>query len=115
LFTVQLNVAYVPDVFGGVRRSIESVETQADAQRFALEATYLTLPSNLAGAALQEASLRGQIAATQPIIKSGIDVLGVMRHQHDLGDIAEADVVAQEAALARVEQALPPLQKQLAQ
>ena len=115
LFTAQLNVAYAPDVFGGVRRSIESLEAQADSQRFALEATYLTLTSNLAGAAVQEASLRGQIAATQTIIKIETDVLGVMRHQRELGDIAEGDVVAQEAALAQVEQTLPPLQKQLAQ
>src|SRR5581483_10260689 len=88
LFTAQLNVAYAPDVFGGVRRSIESLEAQADSQRFALEATYLTLTSNLAGAAVQEASLRGQIAATQTIIKFETDVLGVMRHQRELGDIA---------------------------
>jgi NodT family efflux transporter outer membrane factor (OMF) lipoprotein len=115
LFTAQLNVAYTPDVFGGVRRSIESVEAQADAQRFALEATYLTLTSNLAGAAVQEASLRGQIAATLTIIKIETDVLGIMRRQHTLGDLAEGDVVAQEAALAQVEQTLPPLQKQLAQ
>jgi len=115
LFTAQLNVSYTPDVFGGIRRSIESLSAQADSQRFALEATYLTLTSNLAGAAVQEASLRGQIAATLSIIKIETDVLGVMRHQRELGDIAEGDVVAQEAALAQVEQTLPPLQKQLAQ
>ena len=115
LFTAQLNVSYTPDVFGGVRRSIESLQAQADSQRFALEATYLTLTSNLAGAAVQEASLRGQIEATKSIIKIETDVLGVMRHQRELGDLAEGDVVAQEAALAQVEQMLPPLEKQLAQ
>ena len=115
LFTTQLNVSYTPDVFGGIRRSIESLQAQADSQRFALEATYLTLTSNLAGAAVQEASLRGQIAAARSIIKIETGVLGVMRHQHELGGIAEVDVVAQEAALAQVEQTLPPLQKQLLQ
>lgn len=115
LFTGQLNVSYVPDVFGGTRRSIEALAAQADSQRFALEATYLTLTSNLAGAAVQEASLRGQIAATEHIIKIETDVLTLMRHQRELGQIAEGDVVAQQAALAQVEQTLPPLQKQLAQ
>jgi NodT family efflux transporter outer membrane factor (OMF) lipoprotein len=115
LFTGQLNIAYAPDVFGGTRRSIEALAAQADSQRFALEATYLTLTSNLAGAAVQEASLRGQIAATKRIIKIESDVLALMRHQRDLGQIAEGDVVAQEAALAQVEQTLPPLEKQLAQ
>jgi len=115
LFTGQLNISYTPDVFGGTRRSIESLQAQQDSQRFALEATYLTLISNLAGAAVQEASLRGQIAATQSIIKIETDVLSVMRKQYNLGQIAEGDVVAQQAALAQVEQTLPPLQKQLAQ
>jgi NodT family efflux transporter outer membrane factor (OMF) lipoprotein len=64
---------------------------------------------------VQEASLRGQIAATQTIIKIETDLLNLLRHQRELGQIAEADVVAQEAALAQVEQTLPPLQKQLAQ
>jgi NodT family efflux transporter outer membrane factor (OMF) lipoprotein len=64
---------------------------------------------------VQEASLRGQIAATRSIIKIETDVLDLLRRQRQLGQIAEADVVAQEAALAQVEQTLPPLQKQLAQ
>lgn len=115
LFTGQLNISYAPDVFGGTRRSIESLQAQEDSQRFALEATYLTLISNLAGAAVQEASLRGQIAATESIIKIEQDVLSVMQKQYKLGSIAEGDVVAQQAALAQVEQTLPPLQKQLLQ
>ena len=115
LFTTQLNVSYVADVFGGTRRSIESLEALAEDQRFQLEATYLTLTSNLAGAAVQEANLRGQIAATQSIIKIESDLLDIVRRQRTLGQLAEADVAAQEATLAQAEQALPPLQKQLAQ
>jgi NodT family efflux transporter outer membrane factor (OMF) lipoprotein len=115
LFTGQLNISYVPDVFGANRRAVESLQAQEDSQRFTLEATYLTLISNLAGAAVQEASLRGQIAATESIIKIERDFLGVMQKQFKLGSIAEGDVVAQQAALAQVEQTLPPLQKQLLQ
>jgi NodT family efflux transporter outer membrane factor (OMF) lipoprotein len=73
------------------------------------------LTSNLAGAAVQEASLRAQIAATLTIIKIATDVLGLLRRQRQLGAVAEADVVTQEAALAQAEQTLPPLRKQLAQ
>jgi NodT family efflux transporter outer membrane factor (OMF) lipoprotein len=115
LFTGQLNISYTPDVFGANRRAVESLVAQEDSQRFALEATYLTLISNLAGAAVQEASLRGQIEATESIIKIERDVLVVMQNQYKLGGIAEGDVVAQQAALAQVEQTLPPLQKQLLQ
>jgi NodT family efflux transporter outer membrane factor (OMF) lipoprotein len=69
----------------------------------------------LAGAAVQEASLRGQIAATQRIIKIETDVLDLLQRQRELGQVAEADVATQQAALAQVQQTLPPLQKQLAQ
>src|SRR5215471_12513440 len=115
LFTTQLNVSYTPDVFGGTRRSIEALVAAEDQQRFQLEATYLTLTSNLAGAAVQEASLRGQIVATQQIIKIEREFLVLLREQRKAGQIAELDVAAQEAALAQTELTLPPLQKALAQ
>jgi NodT family efflux transporter outer membrane factor (OMF) lipoprotein len=115
LFTGQLDIAYSPDVFGGTRRAVESLEAQQEQQRFMLEATYLTLTSNIVLAAVQEASLRGQIEATQKIITIARDLLDRLKRQQSLGQIAEGDVVAQEAALAQIEQTLPPLQKQLGQ
>ena len=115
LFTGQVLVSYTPDVFGGVRRNIESLQALQDNQRFQLEATYLTLTSNIVLAVVQEASLRGQIEATQKLISLATDVLRLMRTQFTAGQIAEADVVAQEAALAQIEQTLPPLQRQLDQ
>jgi NodT family efflux transporter outer membrane factor (OMF) lipoprotein len=115
LYTAEVSVSYTPDVFGLNRRTVESLEAQAQAQRFALEATYLTLTSNVVAAAVQEASLRGQIAATQDIVDSESQLLDILRRQNELGQIAEADVVAQEAALAQAQAALPPLMKQLAQ
>src|SRR5204862_151053 len=68
LHTPQVSVAFVPDVFGGTRRAIESAQAQAEAQAFQREAVYLTLSSNIALEAIQEASLRGQIAATRRLI-----------------------------------------------
>jgi NodT family efflux transporter outer membrane factor (OMF) lipoprotein len=115
LFTGQVLVSYTPDVFGGIRRNVESLQAQSDNQRFQLEATYLTLTSNIVVAAVQEASLRGQIEATQSLIKIGNDVLQLLRTQFNVGQISESDVVAQEAAVAQIEQTLPPLQRQLEQ
>jgi NodT family efflux transporter outer membrane factor (OMF) lipoprotein len=115
LVTPQLNVSFVPDVFGANRRAVESLKAQAENQRFQLEATYLTLTANVAAAAIQEASLRAQIAATQSTIKIETDLLDILRRQMGLGQVAGADVAAQEAALAQARQALPPLQKQLEQ
>ena len=115
LQTAQLAVSYVPDVFGGNRRQVESLEAQADAQRFQLEATYLTLTSNLAVAAIQEASLRGQIKTTKHILFIQKELLALLRRQFGLGQVGKIDVATQEAAVAQVEQTLPLLEKQLAQ
>jgi NodT family efflux transporter outer membrane factor (OMF) lipoprotein len=115
LHTAQVAVAYVPDVFGGNRRQVESLKAQADSQRFQLEATYLTLTSNVVAAAVQEAALRGQISATRQIIDIQSQSLKLLQRQYELGQIATGDVVAQEAALAQVQAMLPPLEKQLAQ
>jgi NodT family efflux transporter outer membrane factor (OMF) lipoprotein len=114
LYTTQLSISYAPDVWGLNRRTVESLQAQADAQRFQVEATYLTLTSNVVAAAIQEASLRGQIAATQEIIKVETEALQILRRQFALGQVAGADVATQEAALAAAEASLPPLQKQLA-
>ena len=113
--TPTLSISYVPDVFGGTRRQIESLAAQADYQRFELEATYLSLPSTVVVAAMQEASLRGQIAATEDIIKAQSDQLNVVRQRFTLGGGSRADVLTQDAALAQTKASLPPLQKQLAQ
>jgi NodT family efflux transporter outer membrane factor (OMF) lipoprotein len=115
LVTAAVSVSYAPDVFGGVRRQVESLEAQAQYQRFQLEATYLTLTSNLVVAAVQEASLRGQIAATHDIITLETDQLRVVQNQFTLGGASRADVLSQQATLTATEATLPPLEKQLAQ
>ena len=115
LFTAQVNVSYSLDVFGGNRRQVETLEAQADSQKFQFEATYLTLTSNVVAAAVQEASLRGQISATEELIKFEHEALDIFHRRLALGDVAGADVAAQEAALAQAEATLPPLRKQLAQ
>jgi NodT family efflux transporter outer membrane factor (OMF) lipoprotein len=115
LFTPQVTISYVPDVFGANRRAVESLAAQAEASRFQLDATYLTLTANVVTAAIQEASLRAQIAGTERVIALERESLAVLRRELELGAIAEADVYAQDAALAQLEATLPPLNKQLHQ
>jgi len=110
-----VNVSYAPDVFGGQRRQVEAEAALADYQRFELEATYLTLTSNVVTAAVAEASLRGQIAATLDIIKVESDQLGVVRQQFNVGAANRTDVLTQESEVATTQATLPPLQKQLEQ
>ena len=115
LFTAALSITYVIDVFGANKRQIESLDALAEAQCYQVEAAYLTLASNVVVAAIQEASLRGQIQAAERIIALQRDTLGLLQRQSGLGQIAGADVATQQAALAQTEALLPPLQKQLAQ
>jgi len=115
MHTAQLTVGFVPDVFGANWRQVESLAAQRDAQRFALEATYVTLASNVAAAAIQEASLRAQIAATRQIIAADEQSLRILRDQFQLGFAMRIDVAAAEAALGQARLLLPPLQKQFEQ
>jgi NodT family efflux transporter outer membrane factor (OMF) lipoprotein len=115
LHTGQVTVAYVLDAWGGTRRQIETLEAQAEALAFQREAVYLTLTSNIALAAIQEASLRGQIAATRRLIGLQSRLLENLRRQHNLGQIGMQDVLVQETAEAQARMLLPPLQRQLDQ
>lgn len=115
IHTAQLSIAYAPDVFGLNRRTYESLKAQADAQRFQLEAAYLTLASNVVGAAVQEAALRAQIAATEEIITALTRSVDLLNKQSQLGAASGLDVAAQATALAQAQQTLPGLRKQLEQ
>ena len=115
LATNQLTVSFVPDIWGANFRAVENLDAVTEQQLFQLEAAYLTLTSNVVTAAIQEASLRGQIAATQRIITIERNLLDILKRQKNFGQAAEADVLAQDAALAQAEELLPPLEKQLAQ
>jgi NodT family efflux transporter outer membrane factor (OMF) lipoprotein len=115
LATNQLTISFVPDIWGGNVRAVENLDATTEQQLFQLEAAYLTLTSNVVTAAIQEASLRGQIAATERIITIERNLLDILKRQQSFGQAAQADVLAQDAALAQAEELLPPLEKQLAQ
>jgi len=115
LHTAQVSVSYLFDIFGANRRELESLQALADSQRYQLEAAYLTLTANVVTAAIQEASLRAQLAATTEILNSERESARILRRQFELGSIAQTDVMAQDAAVATLEATLPPLEKQLAE
>jgi len=115
LFTPQVSVSYVPDVFGLTRRTVESSKAQEQGVRFQMIATYLTLSANVVVAAVQEASLRAQIETTTQLIDLNSNMLQIVRFQLSKGYASGLDVAAQESQMAQVAATLPPLLKQLAQ
>jgi NodT family efflux transporter outer membrane factor (OMF) lipoprotein len=115
LFTPQLGISYVPDVFGLNRRTVESLQAQADQARFQMIATYTTLTSNLVVAAIQEAALQAQADATRELVDVNAKMVEILRYQVAKGYASGLDLAAQESQLAQVKAALPPLLKQLDQ
>lgn len=115
LYTPAVSVSYVPDVFGLNRRTVESLKAQQEQARFALAATHITLSSNVAAAAIQEASLRAQVEATRELITINTNMVDILRNQYAKGYVSRLDVATQESQLAQVTATLPPLLKQLAQ
>jgi NodT family efflux transporter outer membrane factor (OMF) lipoprotein len=115
LYTAQLNLSYMPDVFGGTRRSLEATRAQVEATRFQLIATYVTLSSNVVTTAVQEAALRGQIAATERLLELQHQLTETVKGQKALGTASDVDLLPQLAAEAQTAATLPPLQKQLGQ
>jgi NodT family efflux transporter outer membrane factor (OMF) lipoprotein len=113
--TATLTVGFTPDVFGANRRKVESLDAQARMQRFELEATYVSLASNVVAAAIQEASTRAQIKATKEIIAHNQRALQILRDKFNLGFATRIDLAGQEQQLAQARALLPPLDKQFEQ
>jgi NodT family efflux transporter outer membrane factor (OMF) lipoprotein len=114
-YTAQVALSYTPDVFGGNRRQVESLKAQAQALRFQMEATYVTLTTNVVAAVIEDASLESQIKATTAYVGTARDALAILREQQTQGYAMAIDVATQESALAQASALLPPLRKQLEQ
>lgn len=113
--TAQVTLSYTPDFLGSNRRQVESLQAQSDFQKLQLEATYITLASNVVAAALQEASLRAQIRTNQALVNDNEQLLQIVRQQFAQGYVDSTVVSNQELSLAQARQALFPLQQQLEQ
>jgi NodT family efflux transporter outer membrane factor (OMF) lipoprotein len=115
LFTPEVTVSYVPDVFGLNRRTVESLQAQAEAVRFQMIATYNTLTANVVVTAIQSGSVQLQVEATRELIDLNTKSLEILRYQFAKGYANRLDVAAQESQLAQVAATLPALVKQAAQ
>ena len=115
LFTPQVSITYMPDVFGLNRRTVESLAAQQQEARFQMIAAYTTLTANVVVTAIQIAALQAQIDATHELIDSNTSSAEILRYQFKQGYSSRLDVAAQESQLAQVAATLPPLIKQLGQ
>jgi NodT family efflux transporter outer membrane factor (OMF) lipoprotein len=114
LYNASVSVTYGIDLFGVARRTLESLGAQEEFERFELEGAYLTLTSNVVTTAVQEASLRAQIAAIREIIDAESQQLDMLQNQFNVGGVSLSSVLAQKTTLAQTRASLPQLEKQLA-
>jgi NodT family efflux transporter outer membrane factor (OMF) lipoprotein len=115
LFTPQVSVSYLPDVFGLNRRTVESLTAQEQQVRFQMIATYTTLTANVAVTAIQKASVQAQIDVTRELIATESQTLEILKYQLAKGYASGVDIAAQQSQLAQATATLPPLLKQLDQ
>lgn len=114
-YDAHLQLSYNFDVWGKTRRTIEQQSAQADYQRAYLEAVLLTLTGNVVATAINEASLRGQLAEQRRLIAFEHGYLETLQHQFTLGGANATDVALQQAQVTQQEALLPQLENQLAQ
>jgi NodT family efflux transporter outer membrane factor (OMF) lipoprotein len=115
LYSATVSVSYSLDVFGSSRRQLEALKAAVDYQQYEVEAAYQTLVSNVVTTAIQEASLRAQLEATQQLLKAQQQQLEVIRKQLALGGVAYSAVLSQGSLVAQTRAQLPSLEKSLAQ
>ena len=115
LYLASVGVSYTLDLFGANRRELEGLQAGVDYQRYELEAARLMLAGNVVTAAIREASLREQIAATEEIVLAQERQLAITERLVQLGTAARADAVAQRLDLAQTRALIPDLQRQIEQ
>ena len=114
LYNATASVSYGFDLWGGTRRGIEELAAQTDQAEFEKRAAYVTLTGNVVTAAITEAGLRDQIAATETIVADQEKILALFRTRLAAGAIARTAVLQQETSLANAQAQLPMLRHQLA-
>lgn len=112
LHTAQLTVAYPLDLFGAGRNKVRSARAAADVAAHRLVAARTTAVANLVLAVIQHAAFQAQVDATRSAIDSNRTLVDLLQRRRAIGDVGEADVAAQQTALATVEATLPALERQ---
>jgi NodT family efflux transporter outer membrane factor (OMF) lipoprotein len=115
LFSVGGTVSYDLDVFGGLKRRVESAHAAQEREARRADAAYLTLTADVALQAAQIADLRAQIAALQDVLADDERDIAIVRNAQAQGGEAPSASVSGEAQLAEDQALAPPLEQQLAQ
>lgn len=112
LYAGQLSLDYDLDVFGGLKRSIESGEARVAFQRYRLLDTQVTLVHDVVATALAEAGVNAAMTATRKIAAAEHGQLVLLRKMEHYGAVGNADVLRAQTELAATRATLPALRQQ---
>ena len=114
LFSIGTSVSYALDIFGHERRLNESAQAAAEAEKYRLNAAYLTLTGNVVIQALTASGLRDEIAAASAVVQADKTEVDLVKRQRAAGTVGDATLAEAEEQLANDAAALAPLRSQLA-
>jgi NodT family efflux transporter outer membrane factor (OMF) lipoprotein len=114
LYTLSTTVTYTLDVFGGERRTVESLSAQADVQYYNTVGTYLTLTGNIVNAIVAEAAYQAEINSTEHLVGFLQEQERITTAQAKAGIVPYSNLLSIQTQLATTEATLPPLRQQLA-
>ena len=114
LYTAQLGISFLPDLFGAIHRQIESEQAISAQREFELSATYLTLTANIVNTAIEIASLEEQYKIQKQLIANQQHILDLLRIEQAYGETSLGAVAVYDALLASSQAGLPPIEKDLA-
>ena len=115
LFTLSTTVSYALDVFGGERRTVESLQAQVDFQHATVLATYLTLIGNIVNTVVAQAAYGAQLHATEELLSLEQEQLRITEVQAQAGTVPYVNVLSLQTQVATTTATLPPLRQKLNQ
>lgn len=113
--TTSGSVGYLLDVFGGKRRTVEALQAQAESQRYAEQAAYLTLSANVVNTVIARAAYAAQIVATEQLIALETQQLDATQAQVRAGTSPYASVLSIRSQIASNQALLAPLRQRVSQ
>jgi len=115
LVTISGSIGYTLDIFGGERRTVESLRAQTDYQRNASNAAYLALTANVVNTGIARAAYQAQVRATLQLIAMETGQLAAIQAQVNAGTSAYSSVLGMRSLIAANQAALAPLRQKIDQ
>jgi NodT family efflux transporter outer membrane factor (OMF) lipoprotein len=115
LVTASGTISYAIDVFGGSRRTVESLRAQADYQRYESQAACLALTANVVNTAIARAAYAAEIRVTKQLIVLEQEQLQLTEVQVSAGTVPYASILSVRSLIAGQEASLAPLKQAVSQ